>query len=117
MDKYSSSGRIGSVLRAFAALGALTAATGFVTPAAGQIPDADRGRALYENHCIGCHTAQVHSRPNRIALTREEVRELVEHWRRQQNLTWSDQDTTDVVEFLGRSRYRYAPAIDRLSKP
>ncbi len=115
MDKHMDSGWARSVRRSLAALAAL-ATTVAATPAAAQIPDATRGRALYENHCIACHTAEVHSRPNRIALTREEVRELVEHWRRQQNLTWSDQDTADVVEFLGRSRYHYAPATDRLSE-
>jgi len=102
------------MLRGFATLGALTAATLFTAPAAAQIPDAARGRALYENHCVGCHTPQVHKRPNRIAVTREDVREIVDHWQRQQNLTWTDQDTADVVEFLGRTRYQFAPAIDRL---
>ena len=98
-------------------LSALAFALAFAAPAAAQMPDASRGRALYENHCIACHTESVHSRPNRIALTREEVREIVDHWQRQQALSWTPQDTEDVVEFLGRSRYRYAPLTDRLSKP
>ena len=96
---------------------ALTFALALAAPAAAQVPDASRGRALYENHCIGCHTERVHSRPNRIALTRTEVREIVDHWQRQQALGWSPQDTEDVVEFLGRSRYRFAPVTSRLSKP
>lgn len=86
-------------------------------PAAAQVPDASRGRALYENHCIACHTERIHSRPNRVALTRAEVREIVEHWQRQQGLAWTPQDTEDVVEFLGRSRYRYAPVAERLTRP
>lgn len=96
---------------------ALTAAMFFATQAAAQIPDPERGRMLYENHCVVCHTAKVHTRPNRIAVTREEVREIADHWRRQQNLTWSAQDTEDVVEFLGRTRYHFAPGTDRLGKP
>ena len=98
-------------------LGALTFALALAAPAAAQMPDASRGRALYENHCIACHTERVHSRPNRIALTREDVREIVDHWQRQQALAWTPQDTEDVVEFLGRSRYHYAPVTGRLSKP
>lgn len=98
-------------------LSALAFALAFAAPAAAQVPDASRGRALYENHCIACHTERIHSRPNRIAFTRAEVREIVDHWQRQQALAWTPQDTEDVVEFLGRSRYRYAPATDRLSKP
>ena len=100
-----------------AAVCALTAALFFGTQAAAQIPDAARGRILYENHCVACHTAAVHSRPNRIAITREDIREIVDHWRRQQSLRWSAQDTEDVVEFLGRTRYHLAPSGEHLSKP
>ena len=51
-----------------------------------QIPDIGRGRALYENHCQSCHTPKVHSRINRLAITRAEVRELVDNWQTQQAL-------------------------------
>ena len=73
------------------------------------IPDPKRGQALYENHCQFCHTPNVHSRPNRLPLTRNELRGIVDHWQRQQNLTWSDSDTADVVEYLNRTKYRFAP--------
>lgn len=66
---------------------------------------------------IACHTERIHSRPVRIALTREELREIVEHWRRQQNLTWSAQDTEDVVEFLGRTRYKFPSPVARRGRP
>jgi mono/diheme cytochrome c family protein len=72
-----------------------------------QAPDIGRGRALYENHCQACHTPGVHSRINRLAITRAEVRELVDNWQSQQALRWHDQDIEDVVEFLDRTRYRF----------
>jgi mono/diheme cytochrome c family protein len=31
----------------------------------------DRGQAFYKNHCQHCHTANIHSRANRLPLTRE----------------------------------------------
>ena len=83
----------------------LAAATVFA-----QTPDpADpaRGRGLYENHCQVCHTSQVHSRVNRIVISRFELREIVEKWQAQQKLTWSAQDVEDVVEFLNRTRYQF----------
>ena len=81
-----------------------------------QVPDVARGRVLYENHCIACHTPNIHTRPNRIAITRAELRDIVRHWQRQQSLTWSAQDTEDVVEFLARTRYHLAPAADRVGR-
>jgi mono/diheme cytochrome c family protein len=75
--------------------------------ASAQAPDASRGQALYENHCVVCHTGQVHARVNRIAATRTEIRDIVEKWQAQQKLLWNAQDVEDVVEFLNRTRYRF----------
>lgn len=75
--------------------------------ASAQLPNAERGRALYENHCVVCHTSKVHSRVNRIAVSRAEVREIVSNWQAQQKLGWNTQDVEDVVEHLNRSRYHF----------
>lgn len=72
-----------------------------------QTPDPARGQALYENHCRVCHTSQVHTRAKRIPVTRVEVRDLVDKWQAQQQLTWSTQDVEDVVEFLNRTQYQF----------
>ncbi len=73
----------------------------------GQMPDATRGRALYENHCVVCHTSKVHARVKRLPATRTEVRDIVEKWQTQQNLSWSNLDVADVVEFLNRTHYKF----------
>lgn len=68
------------------------------------VPDMERGRALYENHCQVCHTPRVHSRANSLPINRAELREIVDRWQREEHLRWSAQDVTDVVEFLGAGR-------------
>ena len=76
--------------------------------AGAQVPaSAERGRALYENHCVVCHTSQVHSRVNRLPVSRVEVGDIVEKWQAQQKLTWGTQEVEDVVEFLNRTRYQF----------
>lgn len=78
--------------------------------ASGQgVADLERGRALYENHCQVCHTPRVHSRANKLPINRDELRDIVDRWQREEQLRWSAQDVTDVVEFLGQTRYGYAP--------
>lgn len=72
-----------------------------------QLPDAGRGKALYENHCVVCHTSKVHARVNRLPATRAEVRGIVEKWQAQQNLVWSASDVDDVVEYLNRTQYKF----------
>jgi mono/diheme cytochrome c family protein len=90
-------------------LAAVAITTAMPLPSSGQgIADPERGRALYENHCVVCHTPRVHSRPNKAPVSRDELREIVERWQQAERLRWSAQDVADVVEFLGRTRYGYA---------
>jgi cytochrome c551/c552 len=72
-----------------------------------QVANAERGQALYENHCVVCHTSRVHTRVNRIAATRAEIRDIVEKWQTQEKLQWGAQEVNDVVEYLNRTRYQF----------
>lgn len=69
--------------------------------------DAARGRALYENHCESCHAPKIHSRANKLPMTKHEVRLLVDDWRRQVNLAWTPEEIEDVVEYLNLTRYHF----------
>lgn len=99
----------GCLRRRLAAVLLLFGATLPLRAASADIPDPQRGQALYENHCQFCHTPKVHSRPNKLPVTRNELRAIVNNWQRQQNLGWTDSDTEDVVEYLNRTKYRFAP--------
>lgn len=70
-------------------------------------PSVQRGRMLYENHCEVCHTSNIHRRANRIPLNAAELRAIVHQWQKQERLNWSEQDVTDVVQFLRETRYRF----------
>jgi hypothetical protein len=74
---------------------------------AADVPDLARGRALYENHCLVCHTEKVHTRPRRTAFSVEALRAIVDAWQREENLRWSAQDIDDVVYYLGATRYKF----------
>jgi mono/diheme cytochrome c family protein len=86
---------------------ALAAALSYASSSHGA--DAARGRALYENHCQHCHTPKIHSRAKQLPLSKDELRLIVDDWRRQVNLTWTPEETADVVEYLNQTRYRFAP--------
>jgi hypothetical protein len=91
--------RTGWCLLAFAALAAAPA----------NAADAARGRALYENHCEHCHTPKIHSRANKLPISKHEVRLIVDDWRRQVNLPWTPEEVEDVVEYLNVTRYKFPP--------
>lgn len=86
----------------------LTAAVG-ASAAAIYAQDFERGRALYETQCQFCHTPGIHSRPNKLPLTRDELAGIVDHFRRAANLGWTPEEIDDVVEYLNRTRYRFGP--------
>ena len=71
--------------------------------------DVTRGRALYENHCEYCHTPKIHMRAKRLPATRDEVRLIVDDWRRQVNVAWTPEEVEDVVEYLNVTRYKFGP--------
>ena len=78
-----------------------------VLPAWGaEMPDAGRGRLLYENHCVVCHTSKVHRRIPPLPSDRGELQMIVSAWAKGQKLGWSDADIADVVEYLDVSYYR-----------
>jgi mono/diheme cytochrome c family protein len=72
-------------------------------------PDAARGRALYERHCESCHTPGIHARREQLPVTRDELRMLVDTFRRQANLGLTRDEIEDIVEYLNRTRYHFAP--------
>lgn len=100
--RFSGAERIASIW-----LFALAAALSYASSSHGA--DAARGRALYENHCQHCHTPKIHSRAKKLPLSKEELRLIVDDWRRQVNLAWTPEETADVVEYLNQTRYRFAP--------
>ena len=84
-----------------AGLGACVAAG-----AAAQSPDLERGRLLYENHCVVCHTSKVHRRMPPLPIDMKDLRFIVSTWAKGQELHWTDEDVEDVVRYLDATHYR-----------
>ena len=88
---------------------ALFAVAGMALPSvAAEVPNAERGRALYENHCAVCHTSKVHRRFPPSAIDEEALRFIVKVWVEEQKLRWSPEDIEDVVEYVNSTYYRYS---------
>ena len=67
----------------------------------------DRGQALYENHCMSCHEATVHTREMRRATSFADLRKWVSTWSFHASLDWSSEEIDDVAEFMDRSYYHF----------
>jgi cytochrome c len=71
--------------------------------------DAQRGRQLYETHCLSCHYERVHKRDASRSLVRTLTGLRVEVARRAEQVTprLSIEDLDDIAEYLNRSHYRF----------
>ena len=90
-------------LLALAALAATTALAG----TGGITVEPERGRALYEVHCLGCHGQSVHSRDKRAATDFASIRAWVARWNETVGARWDAGEIDDVAAYLNRTYYRY----------
>jgi hypothetical protein len=66
-----------------------------------------RGELLYANHCITCHTAQVHWREQRLVNNWDSLLTQVRRWQGNAQLGWSESDMEEVAKHLNRRYYRF----------
>ena len=78
----------------------------FAMPAWAQ--DAQRGKALYDIHCVACHYERIHKRDPSRSLIRSLAQLRLEVVQRaaltKQGFTAEDLD--DIAEYLNRTHYR-----------
>jgi mono/diheme cytochrome c family protein len=86
----------------------LAAACLALSVSAAEVPSLERGRALYENHCMVCHTSKVHRRNPPSAIDAEALRFIVKVWVEEQKLRWSAEDIEDVVQYVNSTYYRFS---------
>ncbi len=66
-----------------------------------------RGELLYANHCVECHTRQMHWRDARLARDWNGLRGQVARWQAVARLNWSAADIEEVTRHLNDSIYRF----------
>lgn len=69
--------------------------------------DAERGRALYETHCGGCHYERVHDRLKSDVKDLDDLRDAVARWAPQTKRNFAADELRDIVEYLNVSHYRF----------
>ena len=83
---------------------------GFVLAAAVPLAcagDFERGKALYNARCVGCHDRGVHSREARKALTIEGIKAQVRRWDAFMQGAWGNDEVNDVTTYLNELYYGY----------
>jgi mono/diheme cytochrome c family protein len=70
--------------------------------------DAQRGKALYDTHCIACHYERIHKRDPSRSLIRSRAQLDLEVAQRAANTgrRFTLEDLDDIAAYLNRSHYR-----------
>ena len=70
--------------------------------------DAQRGRLLYETHCLSCHYERIHKRDPSRSLVRSFTLLRLEVAQRAANTgqRFTIEDLDDIAEYLNRTHYR-----------
>ena len=66
----------------------------------------DRGRMLYENHCVACHESTVHIREARKVKSYADLERYANHFAKLAGVEWSDAEKILVIEYLNRTHYK-----------
>jgi hypothetical protein len=69
--------------------------------------ETDRGKLLYENHCIFCHSQSVHDKSNTKVHSYKDIRHWVMHWSKHLKLEWNNDDLNTVTDYLNREFYHF----------
>lgn len=91
-------------------------AAGAAMAQAQSAPAPTRGELLYNNHCIECHSVQMHWRDRKQARDWPTLLGQVQRWQQAANLQWSDEDVAEVARHLNRTIYRFAPPAQRVGR-
>ena len=72
-----------------------------------QAASVERGKALYENHCVGCHDDTVHRRETHKAANFADIEKFVARWDRELELRWGAEERADVANYVNETYYKY----------
>ncbi|MGD8569803.1 MAG: hypothetical protein PVJ39_17080 [Gammaproteobacteria bacterium] len=86
--------------------------TTVLLPLQSMAADAEHGEKLYKERCHGCHDTRVHTRPNRIIHTYEDLVNRVRFCDTQAKAGFSDSDINDVSEYLNKEFYHFLKVKD-----
>jgi len=73
----------------------------------GLAADVGHGKKLYDAKCHGCHDTKIHTRPNRIIHTFDDLVGRVKFCDNASAANFSETDIMDVVEYLNKDFYKF----------
>jgi mono/diheme cytochrome c family protein len=106
MPEFHPPARSGVARIAIAAVATIASAAALAAPPLPS-PELQRGRALYETRCIGCHDRSVHQRESRLARDFATLRAQVIRWNANAGGEWRTEEIDQVSAYLNERYYKF----------
>lgn len=74
--------------------------------------DVEKGKKLYQERCGGCHDTKVHTRPNRIVHTYEDLVNRVRFCDNAAKANLTEEDIYAVSDYLNETFYKFLKVKD-----
>jgi hypothetical protein len=71
-----------------------------------RVLDVDRGRLLYDTHCVACHNRQVHWRDRSVVGSWSDLVIQADRWQTNSGQHWAASEIGDVAAYLNSLYYR-----------
>ncbi|MGD2074200.1 MAG: cytochrome c [Gammaproteobacteria bacterium] len=69
--------------------------------------DAERGKALHDEHCTKCHGSGVYTRDDHFVKDKAGLKKQVQRCHLTVGAQWFEEDVNDVVEYLNSMYYHF----------
>lgn len=69
--------------------------------------DVEKGKSLYQAGCRSCHDESIHTRPDRIILSKGALRNRVQFCDANANTKWNPEQMDHVIEYLNQTFYKF----------
>jgi cytochrome c553 len=69
--------------------------------------DADHGKSLQQENCMGCHDDSIYTLENRKVTSLGGLKQQVMRCDQALGLRWFDEDVADVTEYLNTTYYHF----------
>lgn len=69
-----------------------------------------QGKLLYAAYCNACHTSKIHWRELRLATDWNSLKALVRQWQAGVGQDWSEEEISEVSEYLNATHYGFPSA-------
>jgi len=78
-----------------------------VMVSSGAWADVQHGKQLLQEHCTKCHDDSVYTRKDHFVTSKQALAEQVRRCSLNAGAKWSDEDITDVVNYLNATFYKF----------